>query len=136
MDNAKRPEARVLVIDDEPDITNIVREFLEAANYEVVCLNSTKHWFDQLSAFQPDLILLDITMPGEDGYAVCSQLKADPSTADIPVVFLTGKDKDEDQGRSFKSGADMFIKKPFSGDRLLGIVQIVLASGKARPNRV
>ncbi len=135
MGKPKRAEGKVLVIDDEPDITNIVREFLESANYEVVCLNSTQYWFEQFSAFQPDLLLLDISMPGEDGYAVCSQLKADPSTADVPVVFLTGKDKDEDQGRSFKSGADMFIKKPFSGDRLLGIVQIVMASSKARPNR-
>jgi two-component system, OmpR family, phosphate regulon response regulator PhoB len=135
MGKAKRAEAKILVIDDEPDITDIVREFLETENYEVVCLNSTQFWFEQFSAFQPDLILLDISMPGEDGYAVCSQLKADPSSADVPVVFLTGKDKDEDQGRSFKAGADMFIKKPFSGDRLLGIVQIVLASSKVRPNR-
>lgn len=136
MSKSKKPEAKVMVIDDEPDITNIVQEFLEAAGYEVVCLNSTQYWFEQFQAFQPDMILLDISMPGEDGYAVCSQLKADPSTADVPVVFLTGKDKDEDQGRSFKSGAEMFIKKPFSGDRLLGIVQIVLMSSKARPNRI
>ena len=131
--NAKR----VLVIDDEVEITDIVSEFLTGAGYEVVCLNDTQGWFEHVSSFQPDMILLDIGMPGEDGYAVCSQLKADPTSAKIPVVFLTGKDRHDDQGRSFKSGADMFIKKPFSGERLLGIVEIVLASaGSSRKQKV
>lgn len=124
---------RILVIDDEPDVTDIVSEFLVAAGYEVACLNSTVGWYDRFSSFQPDMILLDINMPDEDGYAVCSQLKADPSTASTPVVFLTGRDKEEDQGRSFKSGGDMVIKKPFSGERLLGIVKIVLLSSGIRP---
>ena len=119
---------RILVVDDEVEITDIVSEFLTGAGYEVVCLNNTQGWFEHYSSFQPDMILLDINMPGEDGYAVCSQLKADPTSAKTPVVFLTGKDRHDDQGRSFQSGADMFIKKPFSGERLLGIVEIVLAS--------
>lgn len=122
---------RILVIDDEVEITEIVSEFLAGAGYEVICLNQTQGWFEHFSSFQPDMILLDINMPGEDGYAVCSQLKADPSSAKVPVVFLTGKDRHDDQGRSFQSGADMFIKKPFSGERLLGIVEIVLASSGA-----
>lgn len=131
--NAKR----ILVIDDEVEITDIVSEFLTGAGYEVVCLNGAQGWFEHVSSFQPDMILLDISMPGEDGYAVCSQLKADPTSAKIPVVFLTGKDRHDDQGRSFKSGADMFIKKPFSGERLLGIVEIVLASaGSSRKQKV
>ena len=59
---------------------------------------------------------------------VYEELKNDPETADIPVVFLTGKDRADDQGRSFKAGGDMFIKKPFSCERLLEIVNIILMS--------
>ncbi len=59
---------------------------------------------------------------------ICNSLKNDPSTSDIPVVFLTGKDRSDDQGRSFQAGGDMFIKKPFSCERLLEIVNIILMS--------
>ena len=119
---------RVLVIDDEIEITEIVEEFLTVAGYEVTVLNSSQYWHDKVNEIQPDLLMLDIMMPGEDGYAICSQIKADPSTAGIPVIFLSGRNKEDDQGRSFKSAGEMFIKKPFSGDRLLGIVNVVLAS--------
>lgn len=119
---------RVLVIDDEVEITEIVEEFLTDAGYDVTVLNSSRYWQDKVNEIQPNLLLLDIMMPGEDGYAICSQLKADPSTADIPVIFLSGRNKEDDQGRSFKSGGEMFIKKPFSGERLLGIVNVVIAS--------
>ena len=67
-------------------------------------------------------------MPGTDGYSVCNELKNDPVTANTPVVFLTGKDRNDDMGRSFKVGGDMFIKKPFSCERLLEIVNIILIS--------
>ncbi|MCX6827564.1 MAG: response regulator, partial [candidate division Zixibacteria bacterium] len=77
---------------------------------------------------KPDVILLDIMMPETDGYGVCNTLKNDPATANIPVVFLTGKDRNDDMGRSFKVGGDMFIKKPFSCERLLEIINIILMS--------
>jgi CheY-like chemotaxis protein len=78
--------------------------------------------------FRPDVILLDIMMPVMDGYEVCSQLKKDPQTAQIPVLFLTGKDAKDDAGLSFQSGGDLFIKKPFSCERLLNMVKMVLIS--------
>ena len=67
-------------------------------------------------------------MPGISGYDVCQELKNNPEFAATPVIFLTGKDRNDDQGRSFKAGGDMFIKKPFSCERLLEIVNIVLMS--------
>lgn len=128
MNFESRKKGRILVIDDEVEITEIIAEFLTGAGHEVLCLNSTQYWYEQFNAFQPNMILLDINMPGEDGYAVCSQLKADPATASIPVVFLTGQDTATDRGRSFQAGGEMFMKKPFAGDRLLGVVDIVLAT--------
>jgi two-component system OmpR family response regulator len=120
--------ARILVVDDEPEITEIVDAFLTTAGYEVAVENTANGGIQRAKTFRPHLILLDIMMPGMDGYAVCNQLKQDMKTADIPVVFLTGKDAREDQGRSFKAGCDLFVKKPFSCERLLDIVRIVLLS--------
>ncbi len=120
--------AKILVIDDEPEITEIVDAFLTTAGYEVAVENSANGGIQRAKTFRPHLILLDIMMPGMDGYAVCNVLKQEVTTADIPVVFLTGKDAREDQGRSFKAGCDLFVKKPFSCERLLDIVRIVLLS--------
>jgi len=120
--------ARVLVIDDEPEITEIVEAFLAEAGFVVRVENNSQQAMLVAETFKPDLILLDIMMPGADGYDVCNQLKHDPRFQNVPVVFLTGKDRNDDMGRSFKAGGDMFIKKPFSCDRLLEIVNIVLMS--------
>jgi DNA-binding response OmpR family regulator len=120
--------AKVLVIDDEPEITEIVEAFLTEAGFSVKVENFSQNALMAVETFKPDLILLDIMMPGSDGYDVCNQIKNDTRFQNIPVVFLTGKDRNDDMGRSFKAGGDMFIKKPFSCDRLLEIVNIVLMS--------
>jgi len=120
--------AKILVIDDEPEITEIVDAFLTTAGYEVAVENSSEAGIRRAKEFKPDLILLDIILPVMDGYDVCGVLKKDPVTTSIPVVFITGKDARDDQGRSFKAGCDLFVKKPFSCERLLDIVGIVLLS--------
>ena len=120
--------AKVLVVDDEPEITEIVQAFLSDAGYEVRAENSPMNVCDVAREFLPDVILLDIMMPDVDGYDICEALKKDPNLTTTPVVFLTGKDRNDDMGRSFKVGGDMFIKKPFSCERLLEIVNIVLMS--------
>lgn len=120
--------ARVLVIDDEPEITEIVETFLSDAGYKVSVENDSYKAVDKAREINPDVILLDIMMPGVSGYDICQELKNIPEFATTPVIFLTGKDRNDDQGRSFKAGGDMFIKKPFSCERLLEIVNIVLMS--------
>ncbi|MFQ5453758.1 MAG: PleD family two-component system response regulator [Candidatus Zixiibacteriota bacterium] len=120
--------AKILVIDDELEITEIVKTFLTEYGYQVLCENSAEKAIKKAKEFKPNIILLDIMMPGIDGYSICQELKKDPEFASIPVIFLTGKDRSDDMGRSFKSGGDMFIKKPFSCERLLEIVNIVLIS--------
>jgi two-component system alkaline phosphatase synthesis response regulator PhoP len=120
--------AKILVIDDEPEITEIIEAFLDNAGYTVTVENTPNRAIDQAKDLRPDLILLDIMMPGTDGYSICNQIKEDPDMTNIPVIFLTGKDSKDDQGKSFQVGGDMFIKKPFSCERLLEIVNIVLLS--------
>ncbi len=120
--------AKVLVVDDEPEITDIVQTFLTESGYSVDVLNNARDAVTRAKEFKPDVILLDIMMPGADGYTVCQWIKAEPELSAVPVIFLTGKDRNDDQGRSFKAGGDMFIKKPFSCERLLEIVNIVVMS--------
>jgi DNA-binding response OmpR family regulator len=124
----KIPGTRVLVIDDESEITEIVEAFLSEAGYSVSAENSPQQAVAKVLEFRPDVILLDIMMPGMDGYDVCQQIKAQPAFVHVPIIFLTGKDRADDMGRSFKVGGDMFIKKPFSCERLLEIVNIVVMS--------
>jgi len=120
--------ANILVIDDEPEITEIIEAFLTNAGYRVRVENSAAKAVEIARQHRPDIILLDIMMPGRDGYQICNAIKEDSDLASIPVIFLTGKDSKDDQGRSFQVGGDMFIKKPFSCERLLEIVNIVLIS--------
>jgi DNA-binding response OmpR family regulator len=120
--------AKILVVDDEPEITEILETFLSSAGHQVVAENSASKGVKSAKMFKPDMIFLDIMMPEMDGYEICQQLKEDPEIGDIPVIFLTGKDTADDQGKSFKSGGDMYLKKPFVCERLLEIVNIVLLS--------
>lgn len=120
--------SKILVIDDEPQVTEIIEAFLVNAGHEVFIDNDATSGVNRAKKIKPNLILLDIMMPGMDGYTLCAELKKDPETSDIPVLFLTGRDKSDDKGRSFQVGGDMFIKKPFSCDRLLEIINIILMS--------
>jgi DNA-binding response OmpR family regulator len=119
---------KILVIDDEPEITEIIKAFLSGAGYDVLIENSSVMGVEKAKLYKPDLIILDIMMPVMDGYEVCANIKKSMELASIPILFLTGRDVHEDGGRSFKSGGDMFIKKPFSCERLLQMVKMVLVS--------
>jgi DNA-binding response OmpR family regulator len=120
--------AKILVVDDEPEITQIIEAFLENAGHQITTENSSVMGIERAKELKPDLILLDIMMPNMDGYEICDELKKSDETSEIPVIFLTGKDSRDDKGRSFQVGGDMFVKKPFSCERLLEIVNIVLQS--------
>ncbi len=120
--------AKVLVIDDEPEITDIVETFLTEAGYVVSVENASRSAAAKARQFKPDVVLLDIMMPDMDGYQTCQAIKQDPELANVPIIFLTGKDRTDDMGRSFKVGGDMFIKKPFSCERLLEIINLVIMS--------
>ncbi len=120
--------SKVLVVDDEKEITEIIDTYLTEFGFKVSVENDPQNAIKKAIEFKPDLILLDIMMPGTDGYDVCEQIKKSKECKNVPIVFLTGKDRDEDMGRSFQSGGDMFIKKPFACERLLEIINIVLMS--------
>jgi two-component system OmpR family response regulator len=128
MNKTNDKPAKILVIDDEPEITEIVETYFESVGYDVKTANTGEAGIMEARNFKPNLVLLDIMMPNTSGYEVCNKLKAMPELSGVPVVFLTGRDSREDSGRSFQAGGDMFVKKPFSCERLLDLVRIALAS--------
>jgi Response regulators consisting of a CheY-like receiver domain and a winged-helix DNA-binding domain len=115
----------IFVIDDEPDICEILRFNLEGAGYQVRTALSAANALQQGIA-GTDLILLDIMMPGMDGFALASRLKDNPATASIPIIFLTALDSEEDTIAGFDLGADDYIPKPFSIKEVLARVAAVL----------
>ena len=115
----------ILVVDDEPDLCDILRFNLEDAGYMV----HTAHSASEALAFgvtNADLILLDVMMPGMDGFALARRLKAAPATAQIPIIFLTARDSEEDTVSGLDLGADDYIAKPFSIREVLARVAAVL----------
>ena len=119
--------ATILVVDDTPDNLSLMRELL-MGSYRVKLANGGERAL-KLAALepQPDLILLDIMMPGMDGYEVCQRLKINPHTRHIPVVFLTAKAEVEDERKGLELGAVDYITKPISPPIVLARVKNHLA---------
>jgi two-component system, OmpR family, phosphate regulon response regulator PhoB len=118
----KRRPRRVLVADDDLDILKIVTANLEAEGIEVDAV--TDGWTAQARALSttPDLIILDIGMPGRSGLEVMAALRTRPETADIPVVLLTARTSDADVWEGWKAGAAYYLTKPFDTAQLLHFV--------------
>jgi len=104
----------ILLVDDTPASIQVIRNILKDSYTTRIATNGAKALELAKELPQPDLILLDVMMPDLDGYEVCSRLKLDPTTCDIPVIFLTGKTEAEDETKGFKLGAVDYIHKPFS----------------------
>lgn len=118
---------RVLLVEDEPDIRLIARAALARAGFHVVTAANGVEALALVAAERPDLILLDWMMPELDGPGTCARLKADPASAGIPVIFLTGRRDAADQARCAALGAAGCITKPFDplrlGDQVLSLWQ-------------
>jgi PleD family two-component response regulator len=104
----------ILTVDDSPDNIALISEVLKEYYQVKVATNGKDALHIAFSSNPPDLILLDIMMPGIDGYEVCSQLKSDSQTSDIPVIFLTTKSDVADEEKGFELGAVDYITKPIS----------------------
>jgi two-component system, OmpR family, response regulator RpaA len=110
--------ATILVIDDDELVSRTLQRTLKLYDYQVMVANSGPEGLQLARRHRPDLFVLDIMMPGMDGYQVCRQIRGDPLLADLPVLFLTAKGKDEDKIEGFRAGADDYLSKPFNMEEL------------------
>lgn len=114
---------QVLVVDDEPRYLKLVRYNLEAAGYEVVTAASGEEALSLVAGKSPDLIILDIRLPGIDGYEVCVRIREFSST---PIIMLTAKGEEQEKVRGLRLGADDYVTKPFGAEELMARVETVL----------
>jgi DNA-binding response OmpR family regulator len=125
--------ARVLVIDDEPDILLLCRVNLEHAGHEAIEATSGERGLALLREQRPDAVVLDLMLPTIDGFDVLKVLELERATVDVPIVVLTAKSGEQDRRTSFEIGADEFIAKPFSPESLLDVLDGLIAmSPRAR----
>jgi CheY-like chemotaxis protein len=122
---------RLVVADDEMNILSALKDIL-AENYTVFTASDGAEALGLVRKYMPDLALLDIMMPGMDGFEVCKRIKMDPLTRNVPVVFLTAKTHTEDAEQGFKSGAEAFVAKPFSAEKLIEKIRSVIEKAEIR----
>jgi two-component system phosphate regulon response regulator PhoB len=117
---------RIVVIEDDPDILEVIRYNLAREGYQVTAAGDGEVGHRLVVDQLPDLVLLDLMLPGRDGLDICRQLKADPATQAVPVVMVTAKSEESDIVLGLGLGADDYVPKPFSPRELLARVQAVL----------
>lgn len=117
---------KILIVDDELDTLVPLKRTLETGDYQVIEASNGMEAIEKTRSEQPDLILLDLMMPGMDGIEVCKVLKEDPTTDDIPVIMLTAKGDIEDKIGGIETGADDYVTKPFDLGELKARIKMIL----------
>ena len=117
---------RILVVDDDEMVLMALDELLKPEGYEVQTVASGTEALQKLDEGAYDLIMTDVIMPEMDGFELCKRIREKEKFRDIPIVFLTAKTRDEDRVRGLEAGANLFLSKPISPDKLLGIVSSTL----------
>jgi len=120
------PASKVLLVDDEDSLRKVMRDLLERDGYVVTEARDGVQALDQVDRVGPDIIVLDLNLPGLDGYGVLSHLRSRPATANIPVIVLTAKGDEDNEVRVFELGADDFLTKPFRARALSARLEAVL----------
>ncbi|MFH1617946.1 MAG: response regulator [Candidatus Margulisiibacteriota bacterium] len=114
---------KILIVDDEPTIIDVVSTRLGTAGYDLIFAADGLEGLENAKKELPDLIVLDVMMPGMDGYQVCEKLRQIPETKNIPVIFLTVLTKEEERKRGIEVGGQAFLSKPFEPQQFLDEVK-------------
>lgn len=117
---------KILVVEDDPDQLEVIRLSLEAAGFAIGTAANGTDALVKTRSISPDLILLDLMLPGLNGFDVCESLRRDPATASVPIIMLTGMDSQFGRFAGLESGASDFILKPFDPKQLVSKVEKLL----------
>ena len=118
---------KVLTVDDEPNIVAALEFLLEKNGYDVSVAADGVEAIEQLDAFRPDLVLLDVMVPKLSGYEVCQRMRAEPKWRDIKIVMLSAKGREVEVSKGMSLGADLYVTKPFSSAELVATIQQLLS---------
>jgi two-component system, OmpR family, alkaline phosphatase synthesis response regulator PhoP len=118
--------ARVLIIEDSADIAELIKHYLDRAGYDTVVHGSGRDGLVAARQSPPDLVILDVMLPGMDGMQVCQALRAEPTTSTLPILMLTARGEEADRVRGLELGADDYVTKPFSPKELVARVGALL----------
>lgn len=117
---------KVLIVDDEEHIQELIKFNLENVGYKVICSGDGIEALKLVKIEKPDLVLLDVMLPGKDGYDVCKEIRKDISISNVPIIMITAKGEELDKILGLELGADDYITKPFSIRELLARVKAIL----------
>jgi len=120
--------ATILIVEDDPEIGRLVADFMRREGFEVACAADGKAMDALLQRLRPDLLILDLMLPGEDGLSICRRLRADDT---IPILMLTAKSDEIDRVVGLEIGADDYLTKPFGPRELLARVRAILRRSTA-----
>ncbi len=126
---------KILVVDDEPTIVRLMEFILARQGHAMIVATNGEDALEKIRTQKPDLVLLDIMMPRIDGYAVAQTVRADPSTASLPIIMLSAKAQEEDIRKGLEVGVDEYITKPFAPDHLVQVVAEYLQRIKTEPSQ-
>ena len=121
-----RPPTRILVAEDDPDIGSLLEHYLKKAGFLPTIVASGRDVMPQIKRDTPDLVVLDLMLPGLDGLQLCRAIRADADTAAIPIIMLTAKAEESDRIVGLELGADDYITKPFSPNEVVARVRALL----------
>ena len=122
---------KILVIEDDPGSLRFTRYTLEKEGYQVVTAPNGLEGLRKAQKEKPDLVILDVMLPGIDGFEVCHRLRAEPQTAQLPILMLSGKAQEVDKATGLKVGADDYLTKPWQRFELLTKVATMLEAKSA-----
>lgn len=114
---------RLLLIDDDPNLILLVKDYLEFRGYEVITAENGREALEVLEQDIPDMIICDVMMPEMDGYSLVKHVREDPKTSWIPVLFLSAKGQSQDRVKGLNTGADVYMVKPFEPEELVAQVE-------------
>lgn len=117
---------KILIVDDDYMVREILQAHMEHAHFQVLMANSGEKALVLAASSQPDVILMDVNMPGIDGYAACVRLKETETTCHIPVLLMTAMDDDETIALAVRSGADGFVAKPYNFQNIIEQINAVV----------